>query len=230
MVLGLLSLVVGAAFTVAEAPVPAQKPSSFPDWWFSRGMIPIPASQNPSYPEDYPLPDDFAALNLGQLKQMATAAYEEFQGLPDGAGSALDGLINGWSTVGAGGARAPIANASTDDFAGANLGQLKAVAGPFYDRLIAIGYASAYPWVGSSTPVDDFSAANLGQAKNLFCFDPVKSTLADGIPDWWKSSHSIGLTSPIAISIFPGTNLTYLEEYLAQATQGGSLVGDGIPD
>lgn len=89
-----------------------------------------------------------------------------------GAGPAIESLITGWqtSTVGA------------DDYAMANLGQLKTVAHLFWDRLIAEGRASAYPWSGVSP--FDYGIANLGQLKTVFNFDADMDN--DGMDDRWE--------------------------------------------
>ena len=84
----------------------------------------------------------------------------------------------------------------TNDYAPVNLGQLKTVAEPFYDRLIAIGYRSGYPWTNPVSPADDFALANLGQAKNLFAFDPAHDSDGDGLPDWWEDRYELDKTNP----------------------------------
>ena len=118
-----------------------------------------------------------------QLRQIATQAFAELQAnapgeigsmqSPSGTGFVLQSLINGWNDP-----TIPHRNYTV-----LNLGQLKAVAKPFYDRLIEIGYTSAYPWPNPATPPDDYAVANLGQMKNLFSFDLTTSTANDGILD-----------------------------------------------
>lgn len=116
-----------------------------PSWWRARGVTNGNAS------------DDFAAANLGQLKNIARAASEELDAkIPHGAGTEIKSLLAGFSRG--------------DDFAAINLGQLKAAAKPFYDRLIAEGFAKEYPWNSRGTS-DDSAAANLGQLKNIFSFE-----------------------------------------------------------
>jgi alpha-tubulin suppressor-like RCC1 family protein len=122
-----------------------------PTWWTQRGVIVANAS-----------PDDFAPANQGQLKNIAKAAVAEMDAkLPGGAGVDLHNLIDSWA--------AP--TAQTNDYASLNLGQLKSTAKLFYDRLIAAGLSTGYPWTGSSDAADDFAVANIGQLKNLFGFD-----------------------------------------------------------
>jgi hypothetical protein len=124
-----------------------------PSWWAERGVL----SSN--------APDDYAAVNQGQVKNIATRAYAELNAkLPGGAGGDLFDLWN-----------APAV--STDDYRAINLGQLKNVAKPFYDRLYDAGYVGQplatgqkYPWEGM-TSTDDYALANIGQVKNLFSFE-----------------------------------------------------------
>ncbi len=93
-----------------------------PAWWGGRGVLDANRA-----------PQDFAAANQGQVKNFSRLAYQEMEAvLPGGAGAAVSNLIAGFT--------------AQDDYAAVNLGQLKAVAAPFYDRLIAMGYAANYPW------------------------------------------------------------------------------------
>jgi alpha-tubulin suppressor-like RCC1 family protein/chitodextrinase len=62
-----------------------------------------------------------------------------------------------------------------DDYQVMNVGQLKRVARPFYDRLAAVQYSGSplnpqqlYPWGASA---DDYAVVNIGQAKFVFSFD-----------------------------------------------------------
>lgn len=139
-----------------------------PAWWAEHGVL------NPNAN-----PDDYAAVNQGQLKHIAKQAYEEFKStLPGGAGQALDSI---WADPAA----------STDDYQAINLGQLKNIAEPFYARLQELNYTGqplapgqTRPWSGTA---DDYSLANIGQVKNLFSFDlsllqPVDSD-GDGLSD-----------------------------------------------
>lgn len=115
-----------------------------PAWWAERGAT----NANP--------PDDYAAANLGQLKQMAVKARDELNArLPGGAGQPIEDLIAGWNQP----------SPARDDHAAATLGQLKYVGKLFWDRLLATGYTDRYPWTDSTNPPDDTAIANLGQVK-----------------------------------------------------------------
>ena len=128
-------LIFSAAFSLAADP----------SWWRERGVTNGGA------------PDDFAAANAGQLKNIAVSAYWELEArLPHGAGPELLKLARSFR--------------DGDNFTAVNIGQLKAVAKPFYDRLIAEGFAKDYPW-NPAAKSDDSAAANLGQLKNVFSFE-----------------------------------------------------------
>jgi hypothetical protein len=184
---------------VVAGPIPANKPAAYPDWWFEKDIIStnsVVTNVPPIWPSDYRPADDFAALNQGQIKFMATNAYSEMRlRLPaatwtNAPGLALEGLVSTNLTMNAPGA---------DPYAAVNHGQLKHLAKHFYDVLNAAGYTAgqgfaptpwtsgAYPWSGSLVPSDHYAAANLGQAKHLFSFD-LATWLAldsdnDGLPD-----------------------------------------------
>jgi hypothetical protein len=134
--------------TAAVAPTPT--------WWGTQSVV----SPNA-------VADDFAAANVGQLKYFAAKAAAEMNTqLSGGAGSAINALMTGWNTT-------PATGVTRDDYAALTAGQLKAVAGLFYDRLSAAGAGTqgVYPWGGSGTVADDFAVVNVGQLKAVFAFD-----------------------------------------------------------
>jgi hypothetical protein len=82
--------------------------------------------------------------------------------LPNGAGTNVLNVITNFT--------------SSNNYFGVNLGQLKYVATPFYDRLITEGCASQYPWTGA-TQTNDYAMANIGQLKNVFSFSIDTNTI-----------------------------------------------------
>jgi hypothetical protein len=194
-VLAVCGLLVASVTGLFASPVPSGKPSAYPAWWFERDVIVRTNSGNnsPSWPSSYPASDDYAALNQGQLKNLASKAYAELQAkLPASVwstteGTALTSMVIGWGS-----------STTADDYAAANQGQLKTVAQKFYDVLVLppAGYVAglglppagwtsgAYPWTSATTDDDSYAAANLGQAKYLFSFN--LDTDEDGLPDWWE--------------------------------------------
>jgi hypothetical protein len=141
---------------IAGSQALAQTPTYYPSWWSSYGVLSGTTRA------------DYAAANQGQAKNIAFAAIQEFSAaLPGGAGETLDALALTLSAT----------SANTRDYAAINLGQLKALAKPFYDRLAQDNFSGPpltlgqmYPWLGSGNSPEDYAAANIGQVKNLFSF------------------------------------------------------------
>lgn len=182
------------AHLVSAAPVPTGKPVTYPDWWFEREVIKrTTTASSPSWPGDYLPPKDFSAVNGGQLKNIATKGYEEFTNrLPDDTGGVLEGRVAQFGVNQAG------------NFAAINLGQLKYVAKPFYDRLWSVGFLYQPPWTADSNDGNDFALANLGQLKNVFSFDLTDGRMLNSpseltafrIPSGVKLQWSTGQVSP----------------------------------
>lgn len=168
----------------------ARMTAAEPGWWQERGVIKMDGPTRVAA-------NDYAAINQGQLKQLATAAFDEWQdNLPGGAGSEVTTMVRGWfetdpETGELITPRTPKATEQTNDFSPVNLGMLKTVAKPFYDRLITMGYASGYPWEapGRGAP-NDYAVANIGQAKNLFNFEVTVDADEDDVPDWWTTAYA----------------------------------------
>ncbi|MDZ4197925.1 MAG: sugar-binding protein [Kiritimatiellia bacterium] len=182
--------------------------SAEPGWWTERGVL----STN--------TPNDFAAVNQGQLKHLVTEAAAEMDAaIPQfgGVGSAISNLVSNFT--------------DQDNYLPVNLGQLKAVATPFYDWLIAIGYSTNYPWYGSTNAPDDYAIANIGQAKNLFSFDLALDSDSDGLPDWWELRYFGGVTNAVAGDPSPlGDGESNLEKYLLgkNPTLSAQTDADGV--
>jgi hypothetical protein len=175
------TLCLGVALSAAFAGlIPQGKPAAYPGWWFERDVIPrLPSATTANWPGDYPQADDYAVVNIGQLKTVAYAAALQMnlRLAPMGAGAPVNQLISGWGQP---------ATAARDDYVALNVGQLKSVAAPFYDRLNL-----AYPWLSSSTASDDYAVVNLGQLKYMFSFQIAApgDTDADGLLDSWETTH-----------------------------------------
>jgi len=178
-----LALVFALVTVVSAAP---------PAWWSStntRVLQPGGSAEN------------YAPANLGQLKHVAAQAKKHLDSTllsVGGAGSEIDALVASFEPrQGQGYMAAQIAAFRAENYAPINLGQLKAVAKPFYNRLLALGYpakanliahgypsnwAFNYPW-NPSTPVsENYATANLGQLKMVFSFE-ILDTDGDSIPD-----------------------------------------------
>ena len=171
-----------------------------PQWWYDRGVV-----------DPTQTPNDYAAVNQGQVKFIAEQAAAEMEAHLPGGIADPDGqiqtLLNTWG--------AP--TALTNDFTAVNLGQLKALATPFYDQLIRVGYVNNYPWAGHESLANNYAAANIGQVKNLFSFDLTSTDAAhdingDGLPDWWENYYHVP-SGIHATDILPWGTLTYLQGF-----------------
>jgi hypothetical protein len=137
---------------------------SYPRWWIERGVVDTNAA-----------PSDFSVATTEQAKRLAVRACDELDAiLPDGAGAEVRGLVSAF--------------APTGNYHAVTLGQLKALAEPFYTRLIAEGFAVDYPWTPGRVDDEDYAAANVGQLKQVFAFPltPAPDADGDGLPDDWE--------------------------------------------
>ena len=114
--------------------------------------------------------NDYAAVNQGQLKWIATNAYDEMQAyLPWSGDMTLPALVAGFS--------------NSNNWCGVNVGQAKYVGSFFWNRLMECAYTNAYPWGEGS---NDWAAVNIGQIKQLFNFSISDDTDENGLRDWWE--------------------------------------------
>lgn len=194
-------LMIGAGLSLALSLAQA---TDYPAWWIDRDVIDTGASTN-----------DYAALNQGQLKNMATNAYAELEAyLPGGAGEDIETLIGTFTDA--------------NNYYGANLGQLKYVASNFWYRLIEEGVETAYPWTETTDDDQDFAAANLGQLKAVFNWEVSEDTDNDGLPDWWEM-HYFGSLANTEAGDSDGDGMTNVWEYEEGAnptntnTDGGAM-------
>lgn len=170
---------------------------------------------------------NYAPANLGQLKNMAKKAKLHMDAtLVGGAGFAVDSLVAGFGPDdGISFSAAEIA----ENYAPANIGQIKAVAKPFYDRLKAAGFNPNahlrshglgtgwpydYPWTPSTPVASNYAPANLGQLKSVFNFDLSSfDTDQDGVSDAWRSEFLNGVTvNAGANDDYDGDGLTNFQE------------------
>jgi hypothetical protein len=130
-----------------------------PQWWTTRGvLIAAPAS-------------DYAPANQGQAKWMAQMAAQELhEKLPPGDESAIQALLDSFTQSG--------------NYLPLNVGQLKNLVKPFYDRINSVAgnhpcvlvvlpanMPGQYPWTDTTSDDADYSPVNIGQLKYVFSFD-----------------------------------------------------------
>jgi len=225
---------------MAALPIYATPPAD-PAWWTSGNTSIIAGNTTAA---------NYAPVNLGQLKNVAAKArlyLNDQLASVGGAGPEIDALVNGFT-----------ANTSLN-YGWVSLGHVKAVAKPFYDRLIAVGYDTKanldsrmssghwyydYPWQPYTPPETNALLANLGQLKMAFSFDlgnftvPGKDTDHDGLPDVWEVAHSLspfdngsGNITNGPLGDPDGDSLTNAEEYaFGTDPRNTDTDGDSISD
>jgi hypothetical protein len=169
-----------------------------PEWWL-RHQVLAPGVEA----------SDYAVVNQGQLKNIAAKAVEAMnERLPGGAGTTLNDMVAAWKS-------APQPGVVRQDYAAVNIGQLKAVALPFYQRLESAGFAQpgSYAWAQSNA--DSYAAANIGQVKHLFDFYLPSGADSDGdyIPDTWEVFLGSNPQRSDAYEDPLGTGYVYYERY-----------------
>jgi len=160
-----------------------------PGWWTDdvaeTRIIDAQAQTNP-----------YAPVTLGQLKHVAAMARKHMDvelAAEGGAGTTIDSMVNGFDTQ------------TSANLTPVNLGQLKAVAKPFYDRLMEVqydttfnlvsrGYPSEwehdYPWDPQTPVSENYHPANQGQLKMVFSFDLSMAWDSENpLPEWWQLIH-----------------------------------------
>lgn len=142
-----------------------------PAWWLTRG------ARSPESPAS-----DYGPVNQGQLKNMARAARDEMNAnYPGGAGEPIDALVQSWETD----------TTQASDYSAVTIGQVKALAKVFYDRMIACGQATSYPWSGVTEEARDHAVANVGQVKQVFSFLISDDFDGDGIKNQDEIAHGL---------------------------------------
>jgi hypothetical protein len=210
-----------ACVAIIMATCAAAFSQSQPGWWTN----PATRILDPNVQDT--IASHYSPANAGQLKNMALNAMEHLDDkLPDGAGSQVRTLVNGFAAEG------------ELDYAPINLGQLMAVAKPFYDRLVSAGYDSKanlinrgypsnwtfnYPW-NPNTPVEqNYQAANVGQLMMVFSFAldgfapaSLDDSDEDGIPDWLEG-HVFGGSGETAAGDYDSDAISNISELVAYA-------------
>ena len=148
-----------------------------PQWWFNRGVI---GTNSPAH--------DYAPVASGQLKWMATNAFCEMEAY-FGAGSNVAAVVCAFSSSG--------------NYYLVNIGQVKYVVQPFYDRLYELNLTNCfpanmpghYPW-DNAPHTNDYAVANIGQVKYVFSFDSAKDSDGDGLSDWQEVVYGTNPYNP----------------------------------
>ena len=197
-------------------------PAPPPAWWTDSGTAIVDPDAEPS---------NYSPANLGQLKHVAKQAKVHLdERLPGGAGAAINGLIESFEPrADQGYTQQEIDDFIAENHTPANLGQLKAVAKPFYNRLLSVGYDTKanliargypsnwsydYPWNPATPLEENYAPANLGQLKLVFSFDlSFIEFYEDWLPDDWEQEH-FSTTGVLLAGDPDGDGRSNLTEYL----------------
>jgi len=196
-----------AAFLLAAGLARATQPD--PGWWDQR-----PAGGDPVITPDSP--DHHAAATIGQAKWMAKRALDQIGKINQPLAAAIRAKLTASPaivdfTVPA----TPTAAWLAEQRAPLLIGQLKALAAPFYEEIDAgsdtvlaaemtlYGTRDAsdpdniYPWVGGTT-AGNHAIASIGQLKACFALRldrnmplPIADTDVDGMDDAWETLHGL---------------------------------------
>ena len=199
-----------------------------PPWW---------TEENTRIIEPGAVENNYAPVNLGQLKHVATQAKKHLDAvLPGGAGPAVDALVSSFEPrQGVTYTTQQLEQIRANNRSPANVGQVKAVAIPFYDRLMEIGYVNAYPWTASRIDDENYAIANIGQIKRMFSFDvrlapPTLDSDNDGLPDDWENYH-FGNLDQDGTGDYDGDGLSNADEFANKTlAYDPDSDKDGIPD
>ncbi len=205
-----------ASFATSTA-VDAVEPP--PSWW-SLGISP-PVSGTPK---------GLAVANLGQAKYMAKCALDALNRIDPAVGQAIEADLVGvdkpipsWDPPVAGSA------AVQTQYAPLLIGQLKAIADPFYRQLnIAAPLwlthqrsvnqtqdpadsTFVFPWTSSATDDSNKAIASVGQLKAVFALRFDEDSDANSLPDVWEYGY-LGHLGNSGSADADGDGLTNLQE------------------
>lgn len=197
-----------------------------PQWWEDRHLI--SSVENESLPAT--IEENYSAATIGHLMNMAECAAAELdEKAPGGAGEAIHTLVSSFPSYNP--------NEPDANYVAATVGQLKALAQPFYDRLHDLPSGSViwpeemtfedgggkYPWGNvPENPDDSFyeehkAVANIGQLKYLFSWSLVENVFVDsdndGIEDSWEMEHFGNLMTAGSETDFDGDGILDYDEY-----------------
>jgi hypothetical protein len=153
--------------------------ASDPAWWDYRGAVLAPeVTTNSGVVTTNYIPNNYAVVTQGQLKQFTAVAVQEMNAdVPGGAGATLNNIVIGWQQDYATNGYSA-SNIKPSDYALMNAGQLKYIGNLVWIQLVASGYTNTVPtWLQQNTNSDN-AKANLGQLKEVFNFDSFPTVTA----------------------------------------------------
>lgn len=196
------------------AQIPASWPENYPAWWYNaddpeNGVIDASFG---SFDQD-----NYGFANLGQAKHIFSEAYRVMEAAEAGsAGAVIPAMLDSFSLL------------PEDNYVPLKIGQLKALAAPFYDVFHENGYRvvlsggdfvsnGTYPWTSNVTTTNA-ALANIGQLKHLFSFEllnwpPTPEIVWDEIPEYWKQGI---INGPSAAFYDPDGTITATSQLLGE--------------
>ncbi len=185
----IIACLVASSASQAQQEMPLYVPT--PAWWTAGTNPPVSGTDNP-----------LAVANVGQLKNMAFHALKAVRADHPALANRIEARLVGpgkpirsWD---------PVDSNRLEAYSVVAMGQLKAVAAPFYEVFqethpqwlaTRTGHPedrnSPYPWSRKTGDDSNYSFATVGQVKHAFRIDfsSLKDQDADGLSDAWEMSH-----------------------------------------
>lgn len=180
--------------------------AEIPSWWLSQGVLKLDGANQPISPNDW------AAINQGQLKNFTSAARLELQEkLPGGAGSKIESLVAGFGTNLAIRPNTTATQSSTALDAAADRARDNNTDGIFANGSVTHTNEEANPWwqtdLGFSSPIKSVEIWNRtdccgDRTTDFYVFlaatDMSQRTLGDLLADSnvWKSPKITAVPNP----------------------------------
>tara|TARA_R100000027_G_scaffold17378_2_gene12565 strand:- start:6301 stop:7083 length:783 start_codon:yes stop_codon:yes gene_type:complete len=200
-----------------------------PPWWSDQGLLnPLAESS------------DLSPAVRGQLVTVAAAAayrMDEVLQADGGAGADVWQVVLPFYDPFSGKVRH---TTDQDLLVIQNIGQLKWMAAPFYDRLVAVGldtssmltgqlgtsWSNSYPWTASTEDDSSLAILAIGQLKFVFALPELEDADGDGLADFREASLGLNVSNMDSDGdgIPDGWELTF---GLAPLTADASVDADG---
>ena len=214
-------------FTAVLTPLLATLAATQPAWW---------GSGEHAILNGHPA-NNHGTANLGQAKHMAASAIEALREVAPVVAGNIEADLAGTVDL-------AVPNPKTPEWLAQQqgalvIGQLKALATPFYDRLHSVApewleqqraaagsqhTGTHLPWTPDTTDDANTSPANIGQLKAVFALDfatlPAASLDSDGddMPDAWEMANGLNANDPADANEDPdGDGLTNAQEQIIGA-------------
>lgn len=223
----------------ADAPPPPPTSAPRPDWWSVGSPPPVATTGN----------TPLAIANIGQAKYMAKCALAALRVNNPALANTIEAdlvgpgkIIPSWTPPAAGTTQAK------EQYAALRIGQLKAIAAPFYTRIGAVdsdwlqkqriingthdyytGYL--YPWSATPAAGANLAIASVGQLKAVFALRFSADYNSDSMPDLWQSEYLAGADGWGPSDDPDHDGLTNLQEYTNHLNPNAADTdGDSVPD